>query len=100
MLTLQYRYRKMTMFLRETAHLINYKRVQRLMQTMGKGAIYPKPNTSQAAVGQQIYPHLLRRLMINRVHQMWATDISYVPMPDGYMYLTAVKHYVVVGLDL
>lgn len=90
LLTPQYGYRKMTMFLRETGHLVNHKRVQRLMQTMGVEAIYPKPNTSQPTVGHRIYPYLLRGLIINRVHQVWATDITYVPMPDGYMYLMAV----------
>jgi putative transposase len=65
--------------------LVNHKRVLRLMQMMGLEAIYPKPNTSQPAVGHTIYPYLLQRLSINEVHQVWDLDITYVPMADGYV---------------
>lgn len=88
--TPQYGYRKMTLFLVEKGYCINHKRVSRLMQTMGIEAIYPKPNTSQPAVGHTVYPYLLRHLNITQVHQVWATDITYVPMPNGYMYLMAI----------
>lgn len=90
LLTPQFGYRKMTLFLKEKGYLVNHKRVLRLMQVMGLEAIYPKPNTSQPAVGHTIYPYLLRQLSIDRVHQVWATDITYVPMTDGYMYLMAI----------
>jgi putative transposase len=73
LLTPQYGYRKMTIFLIEKGYSINHKRVSRLMQTMGIEAIYPKPNTSQLAVGHLIYPYLLRHLKITYVHQVWAT---------------------------
>lgn len=57
---------------------------------MGIEAIYPKPNTSQPAASHIVYPYLLRHLIITRVHKVWATDITYVPMPNGYMYLMAI----------
>ena len=60
------------------------------MQTLGIEAIYPKINTSKPGVGHRIYPYLLRGLVILRVHQVWATDITYVPMATGYMYLMAI----------
>lgn len=88
--TPQYGYRKMGIALRKAGHVVNHKRVRRLMQTMGLEAIYPKVNTSKPAVGHRIYPYLLRGLAIVRVHQVWATDITYVPMANGYMYLIAI----------
>lgn len=57
------------------------------MQTIGIEAIYAKVNTSKPAVGHRIYPYLLRGLLISRVHQVWATDITYIPMQTGFMYL-------------
>ncbi len=90
LLTPQYGYRKMTLFLRDKGHVVNHKRVLRLMQMMGLEAIYPRPNMSQPAEGHTIYPYLLRQLSIVRVHQVWATDITYVPMAEGYMYLMAI----------
>jgi len=90
LLTPQFGYRKMTLFLRDQGRTVNHKRVLRLMQVMGLETIYPRPNTSQPAVGHTIYPYLLRQLSIVRVHQVWATDITYVPMADGYMYLMAI----------
>ena len=69
---------------------VNHKRVRRLMQVVGIETIYAKINTSKPAVGHRIYPYLLRKLTIDRVHQVWATDITYVPMQAGYMYLMAI----------
>ncbi len=60
------------------------------MQVVGIETIYAKINTSKPAVGYRIYPYLLRKLTIDRVHQVWATDITYVPMQTGYMYLMAI----------
>lgn len=88
--TPQYGYRKMGLILTQAGYLVNHKRVRRLMQTMGLEAIYPKINLSKPAAGHKIYPYLLRGLSITRVHQVWATDITYVPMADGYMYLIAI----------
>jgi putative transposase len=69
---------------------VNRKRVQRLMRIMGIEAIYPKPKLSQRNKKHKIYPYLLRDVMIDRPNQVWSTDITYVPLQDGFMYLTAV----------
>lgn len=88
--TPQYGYRKMGLALAEAGYVVNHKRVRRLMQTMGLEAIYPKGNTSKPAANHKVYPYLLRGMKIVRVHQVWATDITYVPMAEGYMYLMAI----------
>ena len=88
--TPQYGYRKMGLVLEAAGYVVNHKRVRRLMQTMGIEAIYPKVNLSKPAIGHKIYPYLLRGLAIVKVHQVWATDITYIPMADGYMYLMAI----------
>ena len=71
-------------------HPVNRKRVQRLVRQMGLCALYPKPRTSQPAVGHTVYPYLLRGLSIERPNQVWATDICYIPMAHGFMYLVAI----------
>ncbi len=88
--TPQYGYRKMRLVLQAAGYVVNHKRVRRLMQTMGIEAIYPKVNLSKPAIGHKIYPYLLRGLAIVKVHQVWATDITYIPMAEGYMYLMAI----------
>ena len=90
LLTPFYGYRKMQLVLAQTGHQANHKRVRRLMQLVGVETIYAKPNTSKPAIGHRIYPYLLRGLAIVRVHQVWATDITYIPMRTGYMYLIAI----------
>jgi putative transposase len=82
--------RRMTRWLVEQGEEVNRKRVQRLMRTMGLEAIYPKPRLSQAGKGHKIYPYLLRGVPIERADQVWSTDITYVPMASGFMYLAAV----------
>lgn len=69
---------------------VNRKRVQRLMQLMGLEAIYPKPRTTQPNAEHRIYPYLLRNVEVARADQVWSSDITYVPMPTGFMYLTVV----------
>jgi putative transposase len=69
---------------------IDRKRVRRLMRLMGLEAVYPKPRLSRSAPGHQIYPYLLRNLAIVRPDQVWSSDITFVPMPRGWMYLTVV----------
>jgi putative transposase len=69
---------------------VNRKRVQRLMRQMGLEAIYPKPRTTRRGRGHKIYPYLLRNLEVVRVNQVWASDITYVPLQSGFMYLTVV----------
>ena len=82
--------RQMTRWLRRQGYTINRKRVQRLMRLMGLEAIYPKPNLSRPQPGQQVYPYLLRKLPVERPNQVWATDITYVPIAGGFIYLCAV----------
>lgn len=72
---------------------VNRKRVQRLMRRMGLEAIYPKPRTTQRNADHKIYPYLLRNLAIERPDHVWSSDITYVPMPTGFMYLTAVMDW-------
>ena len=69
---------------------INRKRVQRLMRQMGIVALYPKAKTSKPGKGHKIYPYLLRNLVIDRPNQVWAADISYLPMAKGFVYLVAI----------
>lgn len=69
---------------------INRKRIQRLMRQMGIQAVYPKKNTSRANPAHKVYPYLLRGLDINRSNQVWAADITYLPMAKGFAYLIAI----------
>ncbi len=69
---------------------VNRKRVQRLMRIMGLEAIYPKRRTTQPGAGHKIYPYLLRNLEIVRSDQVWSTDITYMPLRHGFLYLVAV----------
>ena len=69
---------------------VNRKRVQRLMRTMGIEAIYPKKRTTWPGAGHKIYPYLLRDVAVIRPDQVWSTDITYVPMRHGFLYLVAV----------
>jgi putative transposase len=85
--------RRMTIWLRGEGHAVNRKRVQRLMRLMGLEAVYPKPRLSVGGAGHKVYPYLLRNVAIERVNQVWSTDITYIPMPNGFMYLTAVMDW-------
>ena len=80
----------MRAWLRQEGHQVNRKRVQRLMRLMGLEAVYPKPRLSIGGAGHRVYPYLLRNVPIERPDQVWSTDITYIPMPNGFMYLTAV----------
>jgi putative transposase len=82
--------RRMAEWLTQQGEEVNRKRVQRLMRTMGLEAIYPKPRLSLPGKGHKIFPYLLRGVMIERADQVWSADITYVPMPTGFMYLAAV----------
>jgi putative transposase len=72
---------------------VNRKRVQRLMRRMGLQAIYPKRRTTWPGRGHKIYPYLLRDIEITRPNQAWATDITYVPMRHGFLYLVAIMDW-------
>jgi putative transposase len=82
--------RRMAAMLRAEGKPINRKRVQRLMRLMGIAAIGPKPRTSKTAPGHKIYPYLLRDLAIDRPNQVWAVDLTYIPMARGFLYLVAI----------
>jgi putative transposase len=82
--------RRMTEWLAERGEEVNRKRVRRLMRAMGLEAIYPKPRLSAAGKGHKVYPYLLRGVKVERPDQVWSTDITYVPLPGGFMYLAAV----------
>jgi putative transposase len=81
--------RRLTAWLSEQGEEVNRKRVQRLMRLMGLEAIYPKPRLSVPDLSHRVYPYLLRGVGIDRVNQVWSADITYVPMPKGFMYLAA-----------
>jgi putative transposase len=82
--------RRLTAWLVKKGEAVNRKRVQRLLRIMGLEAIYPKPRLSVPGRGHRIYPYLLRDVRIERTDQVWSTDITYVPMLSGFMYLAAV----------
>jgi putative transposase len=86
--------RRMAAWLRENKkRTVNRKRVGRLMEVMGLEAIYPKPKLSQPGEGHKIYPYLLKDVNIERVNQVWSTDITYIRMAQGFCYLVAVMDW-------
>jgi putative transposase len=82
--------RKMVEWLDTQGFEANRKRVTRLMALMGIEAVYPKPKLSRPGEGHRIYPYLLRGVGVNRVNQVWSTDITYIRMAQGFVYLVAV----------
>ncbi len=82
--------RKIAAWLKSQSHRVNRKRVRRLMRIMGLKAIYRRPRTSQPAPGHKICPYLLGGLRITRPNQVWAADITYIPMARGFLYLVAI----------
>jgi len=82
--------RRMRVMLRTEGHPVNRKRVQRLMRGMGIAALGPKPRTTVRAPGHKIFPYLLRDLAIERPNHVWASDITYIPIGRGFLYLVAV----------
>jgi putative transposase len=82
--------RRMVAMLRAEGHAVNRKRAQRLMRRMGIAALGPKPRTTKPAPGHKIFPYLLRNLVVERPNQVWAADITYVPIGRGFLYLVAV----------
>jgi putative transposase len=83
--------RRMSAWLATQGHLVNRKRVQRLM---GLVAIYQRPNTSKTAAAHKVYPYLLGGLAIERVNQAWCSDASYIPMAKGFLYLVVIMDWV------
>lgn len=82
--------RRITDELVDRGYPVNHKRVWRLMRIMGIEAVYPKPNLSKANPKHKIYPYLLRGIEIDRPNQVWASDITYIPMNKGFAYLTVI----------
>jgi putative transposase len=85
-----YGIRRMTAWLRTQGYRVNHKRVARLMRKMGLDPIYPKPNLSHRADNDRRYPYLLRGLAITVPNQVWSTDITYIRLAQGFIYLVAV----------
>ncbi len=88
-----YGIKKMTAWLRTQGHEVNHKRVARLLRQMGLMAIYPGPRLSQPAEQAGRYPYLLRGLSIDRVNQVWSTDITYIRLHRGFLYLVAIMDW-------
>ena len=82
--------RRMVALLRADGQVVNRKRVVRLMRRMGIAALGPKPRTTKPAPGHRIFPYLLRGLAIDRPNQVWAADITYIPIGRGFLYLVAI----------
>ncbi|TWT34790.1 IS3 family transposase [Blastopirellula retiformator] len=85
--------RNMTTFLHQQGFAVNRKRTQRLMRIMGLKGLAPGPSTSRPAPHHPIYPYLLRDVVINRPNQVWSSDVTYIPMRHGYLYLVAVMDW-------
>ncbi len=83
----------MKVWLERQGIVVSRKRVQRLMRVMGLRAIYRRPRTSQPAPGVRVYPYLLGKAEITRPNQVWASDITYLPMARGFLYLVAVMDW-------
>jgi len=86
--------RRMAAWLATQGQIVNRKRVQRLMRLLGLAAIYQRPNTSEPATAHKIYPYLLRGLAVERVNQVWWSDVTYIPMAKGFPYLVVIMDWV------
>ena len=86
--------RRMAAWLATQGHVVNRKRVQRLMRLAGLVAIYQRPNTSKPAPAHKIYPYLLGGISIERVNQVWCSDVTYIPMARGFLYLVVIMDWV------
>lgn len=85
--------RRIRDWLEDEGHKVNRKRVQRLMRQMGIAALYPKACTSKPGKGHKIYPYLLRNRIIDSPNQVWAADLTYIPMAKGFAYLVAIMDW-------
>ena len=85
--------RRMAAWLATQGHIVNRKRVQRLMRLLGLVAIYQRPNTSKPAAAHKIYPYLLGGLVIERANQVWCSDVTYIPMAKGFLYLVVIMDW-------
>lgn len=85
--------RRMTEYLKKLGHMVNRKRVQNLYRIMGIETIYPKQNLSRRNLEHKVYPYLLNGVVINRINQVWSTDITYIRLSKGFIYLMAVMDW-------
>lgn len=85
--------RQMRRTLRRQGHWVNRKRIRRLMQKMGLVAVAPAPNTSRRHPQHTVYPYLLRNRLITQPDQVWCTDVTYIPMAHGFLYLVAIMDW-------
>src|SRR3954463_480986 len=86
--------RRMAAWLATQGHVVNRKRVRRVMRLAGLVAIYQRPNTSKPAPAHKIYPYLLGGISIERVNQVWCSDVTYIPMAKGFLYLVVIMDWV------
>src|SRR3984893_8255501 len=86
--------RRMAAWLATQGHRVNRKRVQRLMRLLGLAGVDQRPNTSKPAEAHKIYPYLRRGLAIERVNQVWCSDVTYIPMAKGFLYLVVIMDWV------
>lgn len=84
---------RMHQYILSLGYIVNIKRIRRLLRLMGQFAIYPKPQTSLANELHKKYPYLLRGLTIAKVNHVWSTDITYIPMQKGFLYLVAIMDW-------
>ena len=83
----------MAVWLKNQGHQVNRKRVRRLMRARGFKAIYRRPRTSGPRPGDRVYPYLLKGMKVTRPNQVWAADITYIPMARGFLYLVAIMDW-------
>ena len=85
--------RQMQRWLRRQGDTVSRKRVRRLLRLLGLHAVFQRPRTSQSHPGHRIYPYLLRDLPITRPNHVWCTDVTYIPLQRGFLYLVAVMDW-------
>jgi len=85
--------RRMQAYINSQNYSVNIKRIRRLLRLMGLEAIYPRPNIIKVPPGHKIYPYLLNGLSINDINQVWSSDITYIPMKSGFLYLVAIMDW-------
>src|SRR3981189_365376 len=84
----------MAAWLATQGHHVNRKRGERLMRLLGLAAIYQRPNTSKPAAAHKVYPYLLGGIAIERINQVWCSDVTYIPMAQGFLYLVVIMGWV------
>src|SRR6516225_451544 len=83
----------MVKYLKDLGYHVNQKRARRLLRVIGLMAIYPKPNISLGCKNHKKYPYLLNDLVINKPNQVWSTDITYIGLAEGFIYLVAIMDW-------